>query len=115
MLAVPFADTLILMGGLLLNRPESPDPITGNGGKFKLDGESLLTVMLVQTDGLNCPVTTSNKAGVEVVGKGTDVVPVVTVTGVGVDVVVVVVVVVVGGGGVVLGHSVIPKSTIKQL
>ncbi len=57
-LAVALAETLILMGGLL-KRLASPDPITGNGGsKFKLGGESLLTVMFVQTDGLNWPVTT---------------------------------------------------------
>lgn len=58
-LAVALAETLILMGAGLLKRPASPDPITGNGGsKFKLGGESLLTVMFVQTDGLNWPVTT---------------------------------------------------------
>jgi hypothetical protein len=97
--------------GFLLKRPPSPDPTSGNGGKLKLGGESLLTVMFVQTDGLNWPVTTW-KAGVVVVGTGTEVVPGVTVTGVGV---VVGVVVVVGGGGVVLGHSLVPNATIKQV
>ena len=104
---------MVILTGCLLPPPKKlpiPDPGANGEGRLRCNfgSVSLLTVMLVETDGLNWPSTTL-KGGV-VVGDGVVVVVVVVVLVVGAGVVVVV-----GAGVVVAEHGLVPAGIDRQV